>query len=221
MTKQTEALKLALEVLEGLHRDPKGWWNFHVEITAIKKALATDYRPVKTYHEGKPVYVSQPEQEQSGFFSREAMRAHSDCPDEPAQPEQEPVAWMCNAFDGKVCEQSSHDECEDPIPLYTTPPKRELKSTTDMMMELADRLGELPDDVDPRAWEHLLVYAPKQKPVMEYDKEELRGTFWDTTPPQREWVDLTDEDVEIINGNTWDVREAARMASAKSKEKNT
>ena len=39
MTKN-EALKLALEVLEGLHRDPKGWWNFHVEITAIKKALA-------------------------------------------------------------------------------------------------------------------------------------------------------------------------------------
>ena len=39
-----------------------------------------------------------------------------------AQPEQEPVAWMCNAFDGKVCEQSNHDECENPIPLYTTPP---------------------------------------------------------------------------------------------------
>ena len=42
-----------------------------------------------------------------------------------AQLEQEPVAWMCNAFDGKVCEQSNHDECENPIPLYTTPPKRE------------------------------------------------------------------------------------------------
>ena len=27
-----------------------------------KDALATDYRAVKTYHEGKPVYVSQPEQ---------------------------------------------------------------------------------------------------------------------------------------------------------------
>ena len=39
--------------------------------------------------------------------------------------EQEPVAWMCCAFDGKVCEQSNHDECENPIPLYTTPPKRE------------------------------------------------------------------------------------------------
>lgn len=47
--------------------------------------------------------------------------------------------------------------------LYTTPPKRELESTTDMMMALADRLGELPDDVDPRAWEHLLVYAPKRE----------------------------------------------------------
>jgi hypothetical protein len=34
------------------------------------------------------------------------------------------------------------------------------ESTTNMMMALADRLGELPDDVDPRAWTHLLVYAP-------------------------------------------------------------
>ena len=42
-----------------------------------------------------------------------------------------------------------------------------------------------------------------------------------TSPPKRPWVELTDEDVEIINGNPWDVREAARMASAKSKEKNT
>ena len=33
-------------------------------ITAAREALAQpDYRAVKTYHEGKPVYVSQPEQE--------------------------------------------------------------------------------------------------------------------------------------------------------------
>lgn len=40
-----------------------------------------------------------------------------------AQPEQEPVAWMCSAFDGEPCEQTYHDDCENPIPLYTAPPK--------------------------------------------------------------------------------------------------
>ena len=40
------------------------------------------------------------------------------------QPAKEPITWMCKAFDGEACEQSNHDECENPIPLYTTPPKR-------------------------------------------------------------------------------------------------
>ena len=45
--------------------------------------------------------------------------------------------------------------------------QRQFESTTDMMMALADRLGELPDDVDPRAWEHLLAYAPNSASVTE------------------------------------------------------
>jgi len=37
---------------------------------AIKEALAQpDYRAVKTYHEGKPVYVSQPAQEPVGKWT--------------------------------------------------------------------------------------------------------------------------------------------------------
>jgi hypothetical protein len=40
-----------------------------------------------------------------------------------AQPAQEPLAWMCSAFDGEPCEQTNHDECGNPIPLYTTPPQ--------------------------------------------------------------------------------------------------
>ena len=30
---------------------------------------------------------------------------------------------MCSAFDGEPCEQTNHDECGNPIPLYTTPPQ--------------------------------------------------------------------------------------------------
>lgn len=35
------------------------------------------------------------------------------------------------------------------------------QSVTDDMMNLADRLGVEYDDVDPKAWKHLSVYAPK------------------------------------------------------------
>ena len=61
----TEALKLALEALELAHpRFGIATEKHKQAITAIKEALAQpEYRAVKTYHEGKPVYVAQPQQE--------------------------------------------------------------------------------------------------------------------------------------------------------------
>ena len=50
------------------------------------------------------------------------------------------------------------------------------QSVTDDMMNLADRLGSEYDDVDPKAWKHLLVYAPQpakpaeQEPVAHLKK---------------------------------------------------
>ncbi len=48
-----------------------------------------------------------------------------------AQPEQEPVAWMCHPFGDDECEFSDHQECENCIPLYTTPPQRTWVGLTD------------------------------------------------------------------------------------------
>ena len=87
------------------------------------------------------------------------------------QPAQEPVAWMCNAFDGKVCEQSNHDECENPIPLYTTPPKRQ--PLTDDEINKCDMCGYVGKDKDsigqcPKCrWDELrpLVEKARQKPL--------------------------------------------------------
>ena len=79
MTKEREALKLALEALEEVVKwyqvrdkndEPLPVHNQNPEIkasieaiSAIKEALAQpEYRAVKTYHEGKPVYVAQQEQ---------------------------------------------------------------------------------------------------------------------------------------------------------------
>lgn len=44
------------------------------------------------------------------------------------------------------------------------------QSVSDDMMNLADRLGDLPY-VDPRAWRHLLVYAPQQEAVPLTDEQ--------------------------------------------------
>ena len=67
MTK--EALKLALELLESAHVATDLVWKRHDAVEAIKEALAQpDYRAVKTYHEGKPVYVAQPEQEPVAYI---------------------------------------------------------------------------------------------------------------------------------------------------------
>lgn len=42
------------------------------------------------------------------------------------------------------------------------PAEARAKSISDEMMDLADRLGSEWKDVDPRAWQHLLVYAPAE-----------------------------------------------------------
>ena len=48
------------------------------------------------------------------------------------------------------------------------------QSVTDDMMNLADRLGSEYDDVDPKAWKHLLVYTPQPtKPAEPLTDEEL------------------------------------------------
>ena len=125
-----EALKLALEALTNAIAVRNGEGGTKLvspleenAITAIKEALAQpDYRAVKTYHEGKPVYVS--------------------------QPEQEPVAW--GVFEGNLHDmffikaeavemahlKGSHAEVR---PLYTTPPQRPWVSLTDAaMFELSE-----------------------------------------------------------------------------------
>jgi hypothetical protein len=112
MTKD-EALKLALEALEATIDVPcyGGHPKQEAAAAAIKEALAQpDYRAVKTYHEGKPVYVSQTEfppeckteAEQTAYAfgwwkALESVRT--------AQPAHEPdeltIAYMSGLYDGK------------------------------------------------------------------------------------------------------------------------
>ena len=84
----------------------------HAAITAIKEALAQpDYRAVKTYHEGKPVYVSQPEQSSSQVPVKYEFQSTHD------------GKWY--AFhDDKHYADTLADGRWPIRALYTTPPKR-------------------------------------------------------------------------------------------------
>ena len=144
MTKEATinaALTLALEVLED--------WDSPLAlpaIIAIKEALAQpDYRAVKTYHEGKPVYVSQTEfppecktvAEQTAYAfgwwkALEAVKAE--------QPAQEPVGW----WDDKLgfFEEKHFDQLQ---PVYTTPqPRPWVGLTDDEIKEIVGPYGDTP-----------------------------------------------------------------------------
>jgi len=103
---------------------------------------------------------------------------------------------------------------------------------TDELMDCVDRLGSEADTVDPRVWQHLLVYAPKpeEEPVAwitnggkgelwwhrssKFDEEgNLIGPNQDdiplyTAPPKKEWVGLTEEEIISI-GNTANLKAKA------------
>ena len=159
MTKEREALKLALEALEEVVKwyqvrdkndEPLPVHNQNPEIkasieafTAIKEALAQpNYRAVKTYHQGEPVYVAQPEQNLN--CKSVQARLATAWGYVKAQPEQEPLEYW-NAVEGwvKIDEVREHFDSvgcgtiyktagEDRTPLDTTPPQR--KPLTDEEM---------------------------------------------------------------------------------------
>ena len=84
-----------------------------------------------------------------------------------------PVDWyavpvLFNPYTGEP--RDVRDVQSDPQGVLIVPPgkvemlaaKPTVESVTDCMMNLVDRLGHEASDVDARAWEHLLVYAPKK-----------------------------------------------------------
>ena len=152
--------------------------------------------------------------------------------------EQEPVAWRYKYPDGfwrfSNGERVNGSDSIKSQALYTAPPKREwvgltdeeidalsqAPSLTDELMDCVDRLGSEADTVDPRVWQHLLVYAPKpeEEPVAwitnggkgelwwhrssKFDEEgNLIGPNQDdiplyTAPPKKQWVGLTLNEAE-------------------------
>ena len=100
--------------------------------------------------------------------AREALRAAlaknaNAAPDESEQARN--PNWLCG--DGKC-------DCETPQLCHP----RKAESITDAMTDLVDRLGAEAKLVDPRAWEHLLVYAPFAAPQDQDAKDALISEGW-------------------------------------------
>jgi hypothetical protein len=117
---------------------------------------------------------------------------------------------------------------------------KQARSLTDELMDCVDRLGSEADTVDPRVWQHLLVYAPKheKEPVawansfdlQNFDMKvrtgpDLHHTVPLYTAPPKQWVGLTYEEHDNIKDNyhnmTWTLEMFARAVEQALKEKNT
>ena len=125
------ALKLALE----LKNSASAYWT-EKEISIIEKlidALAQpDYRVVKTYHEGKPVYVSQPEQEPVQKRPQNCGSGYCSCIECVMEPEQEPSITKTGC--GILTLHLGFDDLPDGTKFYTAPPTRPWVGLTDEEM---------------------------------------------------------------------------------------
>ena len=237
---QEAAMRQALEALEKYRRH----LNLHGKSEAERALKAALAEPVQEPTDWEAVAADQ-------AMTIALLRA---------EPVQDPVAWRIT--DGEGDWEYRTELPEDWSiqwsarygrkyePLYTAPPasvreapQRKLEKMpmarplTDELMDCVDRLGSEADLVDPRVWDHLLVYAPKAEPVQEpvawltprtldsymrpdlgYETSSKRdyGAFpVYTTPPQRK--PLTEDQLDDIavaarRGNLYDLRIAIERA---------
>ena len=215
MTTKDEALKLALEVLNRCGSD--SYVMEQEAITAIKEALA------QPEQDGKCKYCTdgcvacsakaQPEQEtEEQRLLRRKWFGHRDTEHLSfaeavdttmeklySQPEQWEDRWGCNHY---ADQKEAHPV--NAKPLYTAPPKAQ-------------------PEQEPRAW------------MSDHDVGFEKSEFGETptvplytTPPQRTWVGLTDDEIEACQYEirvklmgAYDYKDIYRVLEAKLKEKNT
>ena len=229
MTKEREALKLSLEALE----DRSSLMKWQEARDAVKEALA------------------QPEQ----FCDANCVWTdhHPDC--KLAQPEQEPVAYLTRRKIGgtegllradMVDRSAKNQETHDFIPLYTTPPQRterpvDCERCNRLEEQAYDLVGKLrvaniklsmqPQRTEQEPVAYLCEnavghkYFRWKKPSSTYKPIALY-----TTPPQRPWVGLTDEDKKQMFKEAnyhWEMtageyaERIGQLTEAKLKERNT
>ena len=136
---QIEALKLALEALEGFYEYGYDRQECFEHITAIKEALAghamRETQRLGQETEQEPVELCQYGQEPASCTSNPM---HCQCAIDAAlaQPEQEPVAYLCeNAVGHRYFRWKKPSSTYKPIPLYTSPPQRKPLTDKDILAD--------------------------------------------------------------------------------------
>jgi hypothetical protein len=146
---QIEALKLALEALEGFYEYGYDRQECFEHITAIKEALAghamRETQRLGQETEQEPVELCQYGQEPASCTSNPM---HCQCAIDAAlaQPEQEPVAYLCeNAVGHRYFRWKKPSSTYKPIPLYTSPSQRKpltFSKLCDIEYEITHKYGD-------------------------------------------------------------------------------
>ena len=142
-----------------------------------------------------------------------------------ADKQDEPVAWGMKGKDGLILDvicpdEHAREEGSYTIPLYTHPPKREWVRLTDDPVAFKIYKPTPPRHAIPNVRDAELPWV--------YDQDPSSGnvaSMWVTpvkaTPPQREWVGLTDNQlVDLVIKHPGLPTKLAEAIEAKLKEKN-
>ena len=135
-----------------------------------------------------------------------------------AQPDQEPVAWMREDEDCTDCIVWEQTE-EHTIPLYTAPPQRKPEQEP-VAWNVVDPTGKIvaTEMNSVRGWARIEGYKKTVEGLLGFHEQGWRVV--PTTPPQREWVGLTDEEKHdcYLRIDIWS--RCYEMIEAKLREKN-
>jgi hypothetical protein len=149
------------------------------------------------------LYKAQKENNMTGYKSKRAAAQNK-----LTQPEQEPVAWLEPEWGEKICPEvgyevtmtDDHPKDLGWIPLYPPPPQGEIVAYL-VLFEGAGKLLEFTKGN--------YIHGAKVE----------HGPLY-TTPPQRPWVDLTEDQIKVIEEMALTKQWAIRMTIAQLKECN-
>ena len=140
----------------------------------------------------------------TGYESKKAMAQ-----DKLAQPAQEPVAFVngrgWRSGNLGVIPEKMNQIFEIYQPLYTTPPQPEQEPVAHQFQTKDGK------------W-YSFIGQPQYETALEEGRLPIRALY--TTPPQRPWVDLTENEIEVIEEKALTKQWAIRMALAAVKERN-
>lgn len=223
MSKQTEALKLALEALEGLEALLLSMGLTHLIVYGDAEKAITNLQKELEDQPAQQTIHCKHRRENNGVCPHHNLQCGWPKCNEPEQPaqQQEPVAYMVKAHgmlqrlsrradvaDELACKYREDDPNAEVLPLYTSPPAQPQQEP----VAWATRMGE---------YAHIHWGAKRPEYPMVYEVP-----LYTSPPASKPWVGLTEEQIAEIAATPCAVAGSyvhtfARAIEAKLREKNT